>query len=45
MQIQAFGATAALAALSPTAAEMAPAVAAPKASYDALAILMHLGCM
>ncbi|KAL3133658.1 hypothetical protein ABBQ32_008169 [Trebouxia sp. C0010 RCD-2024] len=46
-QVQALGATAAaMAALSPEAAEAAaPAAAVPKATYDALTVLMHLGCM
>lgn len=47
VQVQALGATAAaMAALSPEAAEAAaPAAAVPKATYDALTVLMHLGCM
>ena len=46
LQVQALGATAAaLAALGPEAAEEAPAAAVPKATYDALTVLMHLGCM
>lgn len=46
LQVQALGATAvAMAALSSEATEAAPTAAPSKATYAALTMLMHLGCL
>ena len=45
MQVQALTATAVLTAQSASGAEAAAAEPAPKATFDAIAVLMHLGCI
>ena len=46
LQVQALSARAvAMAALSAEATQAAPAAGLPKAQYDAITMLMHLGCM
>jgi len=45
VQVQALGTSAAMAAVAPSNAEAAQPADAPQISLDALAVLMHLGCM
>ncbi|KAA6419459.1 MAG: hypothetical protein FRX49_10557 [Trebouxia sp. A1-2] len=44
-QVQALGTTAAMAAVAPSNAEAAPLADASQVPLDAMAVLMHLGCM